>query len=274
MVLGVPAFLFYNWWSTKKDEPEQNISYKPVYTPNLFKEQQENKVIPDTSIASVSKQLTTPVGVSPTNVGIEKKSTPSPISSRGQTTVKEGIVSPVTQSPLPKKIQVVGETRSYHVVSSTPSHSTGDGTGLAAETFDIKNLPSESASMPENKQAFKSTLSTETVHKLVSYYAPKTSRDPTLSPDDYAKIEEQEQARLEYERQQRLLELQKERESNPIYKLTLQGIVGGAGGKNNAIINGEMLSEGNSIMGAKIVKIGVDYVIMEYKGKKYKRVLR
>jgi hypothetical protein len=240
LVLGVPALLFYNWWSSRKDELPQSTAYKPVHDPNLFKERQEGKVVSDTSMA-LSKQSAMPISVS----------TPTPTSVGGKSTVPEGVVHPF-------KTSVEKETTKSTAVFSSA----------------IKNLPSDSTATLVSKQEFKTTPSSGTVSKLTSYYMPKTSRDPTLSPGDYAKIIEQEQERLEYERQQRLMELKRLRESNPIYKINLQGIVVGASGRSSAIINGEMVSEGGTIMGAKIIKIAIDYVIMEYKGKKYKKVLR
>ncbi|MBI5744593.1 MAG: hypothetical protein HY952_08600 [Elusimicrobia bacterium] len=137
------------------------------------------------------------------------------------------------------------------------------------------------ASVPRPAAQFTATapvqavqLSTQTVAvstgpKAVSWYAPKSDRDPVLSPRDYRRIKEAEMQRLENERQQ-LLAAKRRNQGTPIESiLQLQGIVG-----NAAIINGEMYSAGQTVRGAKILKVGANYVIGEYKGKKFRKVLQ
>ncbi|MCM2267439.1 MAG: hypothetical protein NDI60_06635 [Elusimicrobiales bacterium] len=104
--------------------------------------------------------------------------------------------------------------------------------------------------------------------KPVSYYAPKSDRDPVLSPADYSRIKEAELRRRELERQQRAAS-RKPSEPQIESRLKLQGIVGSA-----AIINGEMYSAGQTVYGARILKVGADYVIGEYKGRKFRKVLK
>jgi len=103
----------------------------------------------------------------------------------------------------------------------------------------------------------------------VSYYAPKGDRDPTFSPDDYSRLKEEELRRAEAERQRRLAESRKPKEATFESRLRLQGIIGTA-----AIINGEMYSAGQTIYGARILKVGSNYVIGEYKGRKFRKVLQ
>lgn len=105
--------------------------------------------------------------------------------------------------------------------------------------------------------------------KPASQYKPRTDRDPTLSPDDYQRIKDAEAARLEAERQARWAESHRPKAPDITSRLQLQGIVG-----NAAIINGEMYAVGQSVYGAKIVKVGTDYVIVEHKGKKYRKVIQ
>lgn len=104
---------------------------------------------------------------------------------------------------------------------------------------------------------------------LISYFRPKTTRDPTLSPDDYQRIKDVENARLEAERQARWAERNRPKAPDITSRLQLQGIVG-----NAAIINGEMYSVGQSVLGARLLKVGADYVIVEHKGKKFRKVLQ
>ncbi|OGR41389.1 MAG: hypothetical protein A2X35_10285 [Elusimicrobia bacterium GWA2_61_42] len=112
-------------------------------------------------------------------------------------------------------------------------------------------------------------VSVSTQPKLLSYYAPKGTRDPTLSPADYSRIKEAELQRLEAERQQRQVTNYRPKEVPFETRLQLQGIVG-----NAAIINGDMYVAGQTIYGAKILKVGSNYVLGEYKGKKFKKVLK
>lgn len=108
-----------------------------------------------------------------------------------------------------------------------------------------------------------------TVPKPVSYYAPKSDRDPTFSPDDYKRIRDEAMQRAEAEQLVQNAERNKPREPGPETRVVLQGIVG-----NAAIINGDMYTAGQTVRGVKIVKVGADYVICDYKGKKFRKVLK
>jgi hypothetical protein len=90
-----------------------------------------------------------------------------------------------------------------------------------------------------------------------------------LSPADYSRMKEAELRRLENERAMRLASNRRPHEPQIESRLQLQGIVG-----NAAIINGEMYSAGQTIYGAKILKVGANYVIGEYKGRKFRKVLK
>ena len=110
-------------------------------------------------------------------------------------------------------------------------------------------------------------LSTKT--KTFSYYNPKSTRDPTFSTDDYRRIQEEKDRREELERQRKMVVYQKPKEPKPETRITLQGIVG-----NAAIINGDMYTVGKTVRGVKILKIGTDYIIGEFNGKKFRKVLK
>jgi len=112
-------------------------------------------------------------------------------------------------------------------------------------------------------------VSVSTQIKPVSYYTPKSDRDPTLSPADYSRMKQAELQRREEERQRRQAENRRPKEVLFESRLQLQGIVG-----NAAIINGEMYSAGQAIYGAKILKVGANYVIGEYKGRRFRKVLK
>lgn len=108
-----------------------------------------------------------------------------------------------------------------------------------------------------------------TAPAVLSYYEPKGDRDPTLSPEDYRRIKEARRQREEAERMRQAAERNKPREPGPETFIALQGIVG-----NAAIINGDMVSVGQTVRGVKVVKIGADYIIGEHKGKRFKKVLK
>jgi hypothetical protein len=102
-----------------------------------------------------------------------------------------------------------------------------------------------------------------------SYFATRSGRDPTISPDEYVRLKEEEDRRLETERQRRILMMKRRKESGGESRINLQGIVGG-----NMIINGEMYSVGDTVMGVKLLKMGSNYVIGEYRGRQFKKVLK
>ncbi|HOJ86198.1 MAG: hypothetical protein ACP5SD_04295 [Elusimicrobiales bacterium] len=105
-----------------------------------------------------------------------------------------------------------------------------------------------------------------------SYFAPKSKRNPFLSPQEYEKIRIMEEQRLAQE------ELIKRMGTNdpvvkredPTKKYKLQGIVG-----KYAIINGEMIGEGENYKKEIILeKVYSNYVIIKYKGKQYRLILK
>ncbi|MFA6433900.1 MAG: hypothetical protein WCW52_04325 [Elusimicrobiales bacterium] len=101
-----------------------------------------------------------------------------------------------------------------------------------------------------------------------SYFSPKSDRDPTMTPEDYEKMREEAWQRLEDERARQLAARKQQKESGGENRIKLQGIVG-----DSVIINGEMYSVGRTVAGVKILKIGPNYIIGEYKGKKFRKSL-
>lgn len=102
-----------------------------------------------------------------------------------------------------------------------------------------------------------------------SYFSPKSDRDPTMTPGDYQKIKDEERSRLENERMRQLALHKQRKVAGGESRIRLQGVVG-----NSVIINGEMYSVGDTVAGVKVLKIGPDYLIGEYKGKKFKKILQ
>lgn len=115
-----------------------------------------------------------------------------------------------------------------------------------------------------------------------------TKRNPFLSKEEVLKMEqirkaqkrrEEEEAaereRLAREERKRLLQeqiLKEELERYParavMYKINIDGILG-----KEAIVNGEVVSIGSKVLGAKIVAITDDSVWFVYKGQRFERKL-
>lgn len=119
-------------------------------------------------------------------------------------------------------------------------------------------------------------------------FAPTNARDPFLSREEVDSIEKArlaEQKRIADERR-RLEEIEKQRRAeaerqrqleeelkrNParaiINKISIDGILG-----TEAIVNGEVVGKGGTVLGAKIVKITDDSVTFVYKGQRFVKKL-
>ncbi|PIU20250.1 MAG: hypothetical protein COT18_03240 [Elusimicrobia bacterium CG08_land_8_20_14_0_20_59_10] len=132
----------------------------------------------------------------------------------------------------------------------------------AAAASEVPSQPDAEA--PASARTADVSISTQT-----SWYHPKSTRDPTLSPQDYYLIRELEKERRAAERSRLARENYRPKEVRVESRLLLQGIVG-----NAAIINGEMYTAGQTVYGAKILKVGANYIIGEHKGRRFRKVLR
>ena len=128
-----------------------------------------------------------------------------------------------------------------------------------------QRVAQSTSAVQADKPSFVSS-STQTAHG--SYFNPNTDRDPTMTPLDYKKIRDEELQRIENERK-RLRALQKKQYDNGEGRIKLQGIVG-----NSVIINGEMYSVGDTVLGIKIIKIGSNYIVGDNKGRKFTKILQ
>ena len=145
----------------------------------------------------------------------------------------------------------------------------------------------ENADASKAKDAAQGNKAAEqTVVKKVSFNP--TKRNPFLSKEEVLQIEKmrkaeqrrlQEEAaereRLAREERKRLLQeqiLKEELERYParavMYKINIDGILG-----KEAIVNGEVVSVGSKVLGAKIVSITDDSVWFVYKGQRFERKL-
>ena len=82
-------------------------------------------------------------------------------------------------------------------------------------------------------------------------------------------MKEEDALRREEERRQQLALRRQQKETGCESRIALQGIVG-----NSVIINGEIYSVGSTVHGAKLLKIGSNYVIGECKGRRFRKVLQ
>ncbi|MEK7721605.1 MAG: hypothetical protein AAB359_04365 [Elusimicrobiota bacterium] len=125
------------------------------------------------------------------------------------------------------------------------------------------------AQEPEISIAAQRDAEVSTAPKTISYYRPKSARDPTFTPDDYHRIRKDQLQREEAERMQLLVESRVAKDPGSEVRISLQGIVG-----NAVIINGNMYFTGQIVRGVKILKIGADYIIGEYKGRKFRKTFK
>jgi len=238
-VLAVPSFLFYNWLSKSKQQNQAELVHEPM----------AGSVFP-------SEKSGQPAG--------SQQAAAAP----AQRAVKAEAPKPAPQAPAAQQVQA------KPAPASQPEEET-DGPIEDQAPSASSNPP---AAAPQAAQApavstaaqpGEGQVAVSTGPKLLSYYNPKTTRDPTFTPDDYRRIKEEQRQREEAERVRLEAERNKPRDPGPEVRISLQGIVGSA-----AIINGDMYSAGQTVRGVKILKIGTDYIIAEYKGKKFKKVLK
>lgn len=240
-VLAVPSFLFYNWLSKSKQQNQAELVHEPM----------AGSVFP-------SEKSGQPAGAQ------QAQAAPSPQA------LKASDPKPAHQAPAaqaaPAKTAAAPEQDAETdgpIDEGSPSASSNP----PAPAPQPAQAPAVSTAAQQGEAEGEVAVSTGP--RKLSYYEPKTTRDPTFTPDDYRHIKEEERQRQETERLRLEAERNKPREPGPEVRISLQGIVGSA-----AIINGDMYSAGQTVRGVKILKIGTDYIIAEYKGKKFKKVLK
>lgn len=124
------------------------------------------------------------------------------------------------------------------------------------------------------KQDEKNLTSQDTTSLIIPiYFYPKTSRNPFMSPIDYEMLRkiEEEKRRIEEEIKKKQNKPKIDDDWETLSKsIQLQGIVG-----KYAIINGEMVQEGYYFKKKFFVeKVSSNYVIIKYKGKRYKLAIK
>jgi len=234
-VLSVPSFLFYNWWRKSKLQVSAELTNEPV----------SGSVFP----SDKGGQSTAARQPLPAPVRNEPVKQPAP--------EQEASTAPAAMAQEPASAQ--------DSPAETPLPPAASRPGAAPLVQQESADPAAQAAGSDAAQVESSTFT-----KPVSYYSPKSRRDPTFSPDDYSRIRNEQLQREEADRLQRMAENRRPpREPGPETRISLQGVVG-----NAAIINGDMYYVGQTVRGVKVLKIGADYIICDYKGKRFRKVLK
>lgn len=234
-VLAVPSFLFYNWWSKSSKQSSAEVTPGTV-TVNVFPSDEGSR-----SAAAQPAAVQQPAAA--------------------QAPVRQPAAAPALQAS-PSKEPV-------RQPAPVPAQAGEPEEEPPADNPPADNPPADNPPAGTPPAQDQQAVDGSTVQARVSYYEPKSDRDPTLSPEDYRRIKELQRQREEAERMRRMADRNKPREPGPETYITLQGIVG-----NAAIVNGDMVNVGQSVRGVKIVKIGADYIIGEHKGKRFKKVMK
>lgn len=235
-VLAVPSFLFYNWLSKSKLQNQAELVHEPM-AGNVFPSEKSSQQ-PGAQQASAAPSRPT-----------LKADEPKPAAQ-----APAAQAAPAMPAPATRQAAETGDP----IDEQPPSASSNPPTAAP-----------QSAQAAVISTAAQQGVAISTGPKPLSYYSPKGTRDPTFTPDDYRRIKEEARQREEAERMRLEAERNRPREPGPESRISLQGIVGSA-----AIINGDMYSAGQTVRGVKILKIGTDYIIAEYKGKRFKKVLK
>jgi hypothetical protein len=244
-VLAVPSFLFYNWWSANKAKEAQLAESGQAVPRNFFPGQEGAK---QEAAAVPSAGAEPPQGKPAPETGA------AAVPSAGAASAPEG-----TPAELPAGTSSQAAPQQGSSAEPGTQARTG-GEGPAAAARPESGAPAGQAG---TAAAVAKSSGTE-----LSYFRPRTKRNPFMTPQDYATLREQENMR-------RAAALERRRASQgpkeiPVEsRMTIQGIVG-----TNVIINGEMYSRGDTVMGAKIIRIGPDYIIGEHKGRRFRKAMQ
>lgn len=241
-VLAVPSFLFYNWWSANKAKEAQLAASQQGVPKDFFPGGEKD---PAAAPAAESQPLVTP------DQGEAPRAEQLPEAADGEAGKQpEPPVRP-DQGEAAATAEVPGQT------AADPDPGTAPGQQAQPEPADGAAEGQADAAGATGEE------------DGVSYFKPKTDRNPFLTPDDYSRMRADEARRRREARQRAQAANQAPREVLIESRLNIQGIVG-----TNVIINGEMYSQGNSVLGAKIIRIGPNYIIGEHKGRRFRKYMQ
>ena len=215
-----------------------------------------------------SKQTSAEVTPGPVTVNVFPREEGSPSASSQPPAVPQSAASQQERSAAARQPQPEAQAASPAPPAAAPVKPAA-AQAAPAEPEEEQPAAEQPAARPAEQPAAEPAVEASTSVPPRSSYAPKGDRDPTLSPEDYRRLKEAIRQREEAERMRRQAERSRPREPGPETLIKLQGIVG-----NAAIVNGDMVNTGQTVRGVKIVKIGPDYIIGEYKGKRFRTVLK
>ncbi len=238
--LAVPGFMFFYWWTNLNTQSRSDLQRRvrrrlggsQVFGAAPAQEKLRNPMSPAASPAAAPAAA--PVAVSSGAAGL----TPRP----------GGLVASAAAQPAPS-------------VAAHPAAAPATSAPSAA--------PAASAEKPD---AALSVLQTGPIGQIV------LARDPLLSPYDLVRIAQEEERKRQIEE-----ELKKAawlrahppkrpkyvpQEVDPNTLVELQGIVSNDEG-DKAIVNGEMVQEGDTIAGVKVLKISPTAVVFQYRKKRF-----
>jgi len=234
--LAIPAFIFYGWW-TKTSAAKTDISAPITRAESrmLFKSRNDGFHSSTQTVPAPASQVFATLAHDPAPAA-------EPVRIPGPVTVSPAPAVPAKDASVPKEVVISS-------VSAVPVSSSASGARNYADAG-------------------------RTLARVS--FGPLRTRDPFMSSDDMLALQREKEA--EKARERALLERKhvkqvKRPEKNPCDFLQLQGIIESATKKNVAIINGEIVSAGASIHGAKINKVSTDFIICEYRGKKVTKKL-
>ncbi len=108
-------------------------------------------------------------------------------------------------------------------------------------------------------------------------YAPRGNRDPMMTPEELAQIQRQKKIKKERDRLRIEGELARQKASDPFEiakkKINVQGVLHTEDGML-AIVNDQILRQGESYLGAKIVQINGNKVIFKFKGRIFEKIFK
>lgn len=248
-VLAVPSFLFYNWLSKSKQQNQAELVHEPMAGSVFPSEKSGQSAGARQPSPAPAQQAQAAPSQQAVKANEPKAAQQAPAA---QAAPARTAAAPAPNAETDGPIDADSPSASSGPPAASPLSAQAPALSTAAQQGEVQ-----------------SQVAVSTGPKPLSYYNPKSTRDPTFTPDDYRRIKEEEQQREEAERMRQEAERNKPREPGPEVRISLQGIV-----EDTAIINDNMYRVGQTVRGVKILKIGTDYIIAEYKGKKFKKVLK
>ena len=227
---------------------------------------------------------------------VSKEAAAAPSEVTAQTPAKQEVQQPAAtpEASDQKAAQAAPEQKPTEAQAQTPAPANGP-TAAEEKGAQQPQTPAEKPVAADTETKAEFVTARETVQEEDEEpgwvaqrveYAPKTQRDPTLSPDDFLLLQYREQQRLaaiEAERQRKLAEeRRKKEEAERLRQLELARIkdptrevrnkikIGGIIGQE-VFIGSKIYTVGNTIYGARIVSVSPEEVVFSYKGHKFVR---